>query len=84
MTLLCKKIIVAKFKEVKTGCILAESSKKGYGSKRSVFPMMMMMMMMMIMTTMMKTTTTTTVMMVTTTTMMATTTTTTTRSNYNY
>jgi hypothetical protein len=29
---------------VKTGCNLAESSKKGYGSKRAVLPMMMMMM----------------------------------------
>jgi hypothetical protein len=36
-----------KSKGVKTGCNLAESSKKGYGSKRAVFPMMMMMMMMM-------------------------------------
>jgi hypothetical protein len=31
----------AKFKEVKTGCNLAESSKEGYGSKRAVLPMMM-------------------------------------------
>jgi hypothetical protein len=43
--LLCKKIIVAKFKEMKTGCNLVESSKEGYGSKRAVLPMMMMMMM---------------------------------------
>jgi hypothetical protein len=47
-TLLCKKIIVAKCKEVKTGCNLAESSKEGYGPKRVVLPMMMMMMMIMI------------------------------------
>jgi hypothetical protein len=33
-----------KFKEVKTGCNLAESSKEGCGSKRAVLPMMMMMM----------------------------------------
>jgi hypothetical protein len=33
--LLCKKIIVAKSKEVKTGCNLAEYSKEGYGSKRA-------------------------------------------------
>jgi hypothetical protein len=38
------KIIVTKSKEVKTGCNLAESSKKGYGSKRAVLPVMMMMM----------------------------------------
>jgi hypothetical protein len=30
-TLLCKQIIVAKSKEVKTGCSLAEPSKEGYG-----------------------------------------------------
>jgi hypothetical protein len=41
MTLLCKKIIVAKSKEVKSGCNLAEPSKKGYGSKRHVLPTMM-------------------------------------------
>jgi hypothetical protein len=41
--LLRKKIIVAKFKEVTTGCNLTEFSKKGYGSKRAVLPMMMMM-----------------------------------------
>jgi hypothetical protein len=40
-TLLCKKIIVAKSKEVKTGCNLAESSKEDCGSKRPVLPMMM-------------------------------------------
>jgi hypothetical protein len=44
MTLLCKKITVAKFREVKTGRTLAESSKEG--SKRAVLPMMMMMMIM--------------------------------------
>jgi hypothetical protein len=46
-TLLCKQIIVAKSKEVKTGSNLAESSKGGYGSKSAVLPMMVMMMMMM-------------------------------------
>jgi hypothetical protein len=35
------KIIVAKSKEVKTGCNLAEF-KEGYGSRRAVLPMMMM------------------------------------------
>jgi hypothetical protein len=45
-SLLCKKIIVAKSKEVKTGCNLAESCKEGCGSKRDVFPMMMMIIMM--------------------------------------
>jgi hypothetical protein len=42
MTLLCKQIIVAKSKEVKTGWSktnVAESSKEGYGSKRAVLPM---------------------------------------------
>jgi hypothetical protein len=41
-------MIVAKSKEVKTGCSnsqewtnLAEASKEGYGSKRAVLPMMM-------------------------------------------
>jgi hypothetical protein len=44
--LLCKiKIIVAKPKEVETGCDPAESSKEGCGSKRAVLQMMMMMMM---------------------------------------
>jgi hypothetical protein len=38
-TLLCKKIIVPKSKEVKT-----KSSKEGYGYKRAVLPLMMMMM----------------------------------------
>jgi hypothetical protein len=41
--LLCIKIIVAKCKELKTGCNLNESSKEGYGSKRAVLPMIMMM-----------------------------------------
>jgi hypothetical protein len=45
MTLLCKQIIVAESKEVKTGCCLVRSSKEGYGSTRAVLPMMMMMMM---------------------------------------
>jgi hypothetical protein len=40
---LCKKIIVAKSKEVKTGC--TKSSKEGYGSKRPVMPMTTTMMM---------------------------------------
>jgi hypothetical protein len=41
-----QKIVVAKFKEVKTGWSnLAESSKKGYFSKSYVLPMMMIMMM---------------------------------------
>jgi hypothetical protein len=64
--LLYEKNIVAKSKEVKTGCNLAEYSKEGYGSKRSVLPMMkmMMMMMMMVMVMMMTTTTTTTTNMV--------------------
>jgi hypothetical protein len=42
--LLCKKNIVAKSKEVKIGCNLADFSKEGYGSKKAVLPMMMMMM----------------------------------------
>jgi hypothetical protein len=42
-TLLCKRVTVAKFKEVKTGSNLAESSKEYYGSKRAVLPMMKMM-----------------------------------------
>jgi hypothetical protein len=41
MTLLCKKFIVMKSKEVKTECTLAESSKEGCGSKRDVLPLMM-------------------------------------------
>jgi hypothetical protein len=48
-TLLCKRIIVARFKQMKTGCNLAEFSKEGYGSKGAVLPLMMMMMMMMMM-----------------------------------
>jgi hypothetical protein len=40
--LLCKKIIVAKPKEVKTGCNLAESSKEGHGLKMAVLLMIMM------------------------------------------
>jgi hypothetical protein len=43
MTLLCKKITVAKSKEVKTRCNLAESSKEGYGSKRAVLLLLLMM-----------------------------------------
>jgi hypothetical protein len=39
MTLLCKKIIVAKSKEVKTRYSPAESSMEGYGSKRAILPM---------------------------------------------
>jgi hypothetical protein len=42
MTLLCKKCIVAKSKEVETGSNLAESSKECYGSERAVLPMMAM------------------------------------------
>jgi hypothetical protein len=41
-TLLCKKVIVAESKEVKTECNLEESSKEGCSSKRVIFPMMMM------------------------------------------
>jgi hypothetical protein len=37
MTLLCIKLTVARSKEVKTGCSLAESSKKGRSSKRGCF-----------------------------------------------
>jgi hypothetical protein len=36
-TLLCKKFIAAKSRDVKTGCNLSEFSKEGYGSKRAVF-----------------------------------------------
>jgi hypothetical protein len=36
MTLLCKRIIVAKSKETKTGCNLEEFSKEGYGPKSAV------------------------------------------------
>jgi hypothetical protein len=44
MTLLCKKNIVTKSKEVKTGCSLAECSDESYGSKRAVLAMIIMMM----------------------------------------
>jgi hypothetical protein len=37
-----KEITVAKSKEVKTGCNLAESCREGYGSKRTVLLMMVM------------------------------------------
>jgi hypothetical protein len=40
--LLCKKIIVAKSKEVNTGSDLAESSKEDYGSRRALLAMIMM------------------------------------------
>jgi hypothetical protein len=53
-TLFCKEH--TKSKGAITGCNLAESSKKGYGSITTVSPMMMMkkmMMMMMMMITMM-------------------------------
>jgi hypothetical protein len=46
-TLLCKKNTVAKPKEMKTGCNLAESSKEDYGSKRAGLPVMTVMMIMM-------------------------------------
>jgi hypothetical protein len=42
--MLCKKNTVAKSKEVKTGCNLAESSKEDCGSKRPVLLLMMTMM----------------------------------------
>jgi hypothetical protein len=42
-TFFCKKIIVAKSKDVKPGSNLAISSKEGYGTKRTVLQMMMMM-----------------------------------------
>jgi hypothetical protein len=35
-TLLCKKIIFAKFKELKAGCNLAESSDECYGTKMDI------------------------------------------------
>jgi hypothetical protein len=41
-TLLCNKNIVAKSKEVKTDCILAESSEEGFHSERAVFAMLLM------------------------------------------
>jgi hypothetical protein len=37
MTPLRERITVVKFKEVKTGCNLAESSKEGYGFKKGCF-----------------------------------------------
>jgi hypothetical protein len=37
--------MVAKSREVKTGCNLAEFSSEGCGSKRAALPMMLMMMM---------------------------------------
>jgi hypothetical protein len=40
-TLLCKQIIVAKAKEVKTCSNVAESSEEVCGSKCAVLPMMM-------------------------------------------
>jgi hypothetical protein len=43
-TLLCKKNIVTKPKEMKAGWNLAKSSKEGDGSKRAVLQIMMMMM----------------------------------------
>jgi hypothetical protein len=36
-----KESIVGKFKEVEMGSNLAESCKKGYGSKSAILPMMM-------------------------------------------
>jgi hypothetical protein len=42
MTLLYKKTIVVKCKEVKTRCSLAESSKEGYDSKMAALAIMMM------------------------------------------
>jgi hypothetical protein len=46
MTLLCKKMIVVKSKEVKTRSNLAESSKESCGSKRAVLLLLLLMMMM--------------------------------------
>jgi hypothetical protein len=45
-TFALKKNIVAKSKEVKTGCNMAQSSKEDCGSKRAVLPMLIMMAMM--------------------------------------
>jgi hypothetical protein len=45
MTLLCKKIIVSKSKEVKPGCNQAESSNEDCGPKMAVLPIIMIMMM---------------------------------------
>jgi hypothetical protein len=39
-TLLCKKITIAKFKEVNIKRTLAKYFREGYGSKRSGLPMM--------------------------------------------
>jgi hypothetical protein len=39
--LFCKKITVAKSKEVNAGCNLAKSSKEGYSSKRALLQIMM-------------------------------------------
>jgi hypothetical protein len=50
-TLFCEKIIVAKYKEAKTGSDLAESSKEGYGSKSAVLTTTTMMVMIMMMNT---------------------------------
>jgi hypothetical protein len=41
-TYYAKKITAGKSREVKPGRNQAESSKKGYGSKRAVLPVMMM------------------------------------------
>jgi hypothetical protein len=41
ITLLCEIITVGKPIEVKTGGRLAESYKEGYGSKRTVLPVIM-------------------------------------------
>jgi hypothetical protein len=38
-----QNIYAARFKEMKTGRNVSESSKEGYGSKMSVFPMTIMM-----------------------------------------
>jgi hypothetical protein len=37
-TLLYKKIAVAKYKKLKTGYHMAESSEEGHGSKGAAFP----------------------------------------------
>jgi hypothetical protein len=42
-SLLCRKITVAKFRFLKTGCNLAGSSKEACGTKSAVLPMMMIM-----------------------------------------
>jgi hypothetical protein len=43
-TFLCKNLLLQNPKNIKTGSNLAESSKEGYGSKKTVLPMMTMMM----------------------------------------